>query len=417
MSNREDSLSLEKNLHDELPAELDRILSAWFPRTIDREYGGFLCDFDYRWRLSGSQPKMLEYQGRQTLAAARSAAYLPGFVSLREAAAHGFRYLKDKMWDDRFGGWYRMLDRAGVPLEGVTKHGHGISYSISACVACYELTKDAQCLELAKLAFYWLEEHAHDDQQGGYFVFYREDGTPILSSDRHLVDAIGTPIGCKDANTTSDLLKCFADLYGVWPNPLLRDRLEEMLCIVRDRLVVAPGVMHMYTCPNWTPLPDLVRYGQVIRSANFLMSASQALFVTVDPITKQVAKSMIDRMLRIAWDSEKGGFHLAGSSLGPTAIGNIVIFMKDKHWWFQADGMKALLKSAQLFKEDVYISRFLQLWEYVKKYLMDDKYGGWFAAGLDTNPEMRKRPKATMWKDCSHEVEALLDCSLLLDSP
>jgi mannobiose 2-epimerase len=244
-------------------------------------------------------------------------------------------------------------------------------------------------------------------------VFYEKDGTPILSRDGDLLDAIGTPIGCKDANTTSDLLKSFTDLYRVWPDLMLKNRLEEMLRIVRDRLVVAPGVMHMYAHPDWTPLPDFVRYGQVLRSANFLISASKALFETVDPTTKKVANSMIDTMLRVAWDSEKGGFHFAGSSFGP---GGIVLFVKDKHWWFQADGMKALLTLAGLLKDDRYTAHFLHLWEYVKKYLIDAKHGGWFAAGLDTNPEARKGPKATMWKDCSHEVEALLDCNSELDS-
>jgi mannobiose 2-epimerase len=309
-----------------------------------------------------------------------------------------------------------MLDRAGTPGEGGTKHGHGSSYAVSACVACYELTRDPECLELAKSAFNWLEEKAHDRRYGGYFVFYKEDGTPILSSNEYFLDFIGTPIGCKDANTTSDLLGCFADLYRVWPDPLLKKRLEEMLSIVRDRMVVAPGVMHMYAHPDWTPLPDFVRYGQVLHSASFLISASKALFGTVDPVTKKVARAMIDAMLRVAWDSERGGFHFAGSSFGPEAIGGVVIFVKDKQWWIQADGMKALLAMAALLKDDTYTAHFLHLWEYVKKYLIDVKHGGWFVAGLDTNPEARKGPKATMWKDCSHEVEALLDCNLLLDS-
>jgi len=50
----------------------------------------------------------------------------------------------------------------------------------------------------------------------------------------------------KDGNTTADLLVGFADLYRVWPDTELRKRLDEMLCIVRDRFVVAPGVMHMF---------------------------------------------------------------------------------------------------------------------------------------------------------------------------
>jgi mannobiose 2-epimerase len=63
---------------------------------------------------------------------------------------------------------------------------------------------------------------------------------------------------------------------------------------------------------------------------------------------------------------------------------------------------------------DEYARRFTMLWEYVKTYVIDWKHGGWLAAGLDANPESRKRPKATIWKDASHETEALLDSLLML---
>jgi cellobiose epimerase len=412
---------MKEPLRNELEMELRRLMGVWFPRSVDWEHGGFLCDFDHRWKPSGSQPKLLEYQARQTISAARGAAHYPDLAPLREVAAHGFRYLKERMWDRSLGGWYRLLDRAGNPLEEATKHGHGSSYAISACVFCYELTGDVACLELAKLAFFWLEEHAHDDKHGGYFVFYRQDGTPILSQDQGLtpdqpLDAIGTPIGFKDANTTSDLLKCFSDLYRVWPDPLLRKRLEETLGIVRDRLVVAPGVMHIHVHPDWTPLPDFVRYGQILRSAYQMLSASQVL-TGVDPMTEQVARSMVDMMLRVAWDAENGGFHLAGSSFGRTFVEDTVVFVQNKCWWPQADGMKVLLTMARLYPADAaeYLAHFVLLWEYVKKYMIDAKHGGWLPAGRDTNREASKRPKATMWKDSSHEVEALLDSLLMLD--
>ena len=62
---------MPKVLRNEIENELDFILKVWFPRTIDTEYGGFLSDFDYRWRPRGPQDKMLEYQARQTIAAAK----------------------------------------------------------------------------------------------------------------------------------------------------------------------------------------------------------------------------------------------------------------------------------------------------------------------------------------------------------
>jgi len=412
---------MKESLPSQLEAELYSLQRAWFPRSVDRQHGGFLCDFDDRWQPSGPQHKMLEFQARQTLAAARGATRSPHPAVLREAALHGFRYLKDTMWDHSQGGWFRMLDRIGNPLESATKHGHGSSYAISACAACCELTGDAECLALAKSAFAWLEEHAHDGRHGGYFVFYRQDGSPILSSEGLppgvLEDPIGTPIGFKDANTTSDLLKAFADLFRVWPDPLLRTRLEETLRIVRDRLVVAPGVMHMYAHPNWTPLPDVVRYGQVLRAANLLLLGSTALTGTVDPATARVAKSMLDTMLRVAWDPEKGGFHSAGGSFGPAYIEGTTVFLRTKSWWPQAEGMQALLAMARLHPADPagYMALFADLWDYVRKYLIDTTHGGWFHAGLDETPEARTGPKAFIWRDCSHETEALLDCLLVLD--
>jgi len=408
---------MNESLRNELESELRRLAAVWFPRTLDEKYGGFLCDFDFKWRLLEPQNKMLEYQARQTLAAACAAARYPGSGVLRDAALHGFRYLKELMWDPVEGGWYRMLDRQGTPLEGSTKHGHGYSYAISACVACHRLTADPECLSFAQQAFRWIDRNAHDEEFGGYHTFLERDGTPIRSATRapgpdQTHDPIGTPIGLKDANTMSDLLKCFSELYAVWPDPALKRRLEELLSIVRDCLVVPPGAMHMYTHPDWTPLPEPVRYGQVIRSANILVNAAHTLGEAGNA-TNRVAKSMVDTMLRVAWDRKNGGFNLAGSAFGPVYVEDTVIYVENKRWWVQAEGMSALALMARLCPEEAerYLSSFGQLWYYVRKYLIDVRRGGWFATGLDTNHQARKWPKATMWKDASHEIEALLICT------
>jgi len=407
---------MSEPLRNEFESELRRLTSIWFPRAIDEQNGGFLCDFDFKWRPSGLQHKMLEYQARQTLAAACAAAHYPDFTVLRVAALHGFRYLEDRMWDPVHGGWYRMLDRQGAPLEGNTKHGHGYAYAISACVACYRLTGDPESLSLAQQAFQWLDQHAHDAELEGYHVFLERDGSPIRSTARapgadQTHDPIGTPIGLKDANTTSDLLKGFSELYAVWPDPFLKRRLEELLTIVRDRLVVPPGAMHMYAHPDWTPLPEPVRYGQVLRSANILVLAAHALGDASED-TNLVAKSMVDATIGAAWDRHNGGFNLAGSAFGPIPVEDTAIYVENKRWWPQAEGLAALALMARLYpaEREEYSAYLEQLWEYVKRHLIDTRHGGWFATGLDTNRHARKWPKASMWKDASHEIETLLVC-------
>jgi mannobiose 2-epimerase len=404
-----------------MEAELRSLQRAWFPRCIDRQHGGFLCDFDHRWQPTGPHHKLLEFQARQTLAAARGALRFPQDAVLGEAAEHGFRYLEDTMWDHSHGGRYHMLDRAGNPLEAATKHGHASSYAISACAACYALTGKEACLTLAQSAFAWMEEHARDARQGGYFVFYRRDGTLILSSDDLPpgvnVDPIGTPFGYKDINTSSDLLKAFADLYLLRPDPLLRSRLEEMLRIVRDRFAGPPGTMHMCVHPDWTPVPDVVRYGHVLRAANLLLAGSTALTGAVDTTTAGVVKSAADRMLAVAWDPGRGGFHAAGGSFAPTDVEGTKVFVKTKSWWSQAEGLKLLLAMAHAYPADPadYLGHFVRLWNYIRAYLIDARHGGWFQAGIDETPEANKWPKGFGWKDCSHETDALLEFQHLPD--
>jgi mannobiose 2-epimerase len=412
---RQSQGSMEESVSRQMEAELRSLQRAWFPRSIDRQHGGFLCDFDERWRAAGPQHKMLEFQARQTLAAARGAIGSTDAPVLREAAVHGFRCLKDIMWDHTHGGWYRMLDRTGTPLEAATKHGHGSSYAISACAACYELTEDQECLALAMSAVAWLEEHAHDVRHGGYFVFYRQDGTPILTPEMLPPgvdeDPIGTPFGYKDVNTTSDLLKAFADLYRVCPDPLVRTRLDELLCIVRDRLAVPAGTIHMCAQPDWVPLPDVVRYGHVLRAANLMLAGSAALTGALDSKTAEVVKSIVDRMLTVAWDPRNGGFHAAGGSFAPTDVEGTKVFVRTKSWWPQAEGLKLLLAMALRYPADPadYRACFLRLWTYVRTYVIDPRHGGWFQAGIDETPEASHRPKGFTWKDCSHETDALLE--------
>jgi mannobiose 2-epimerase len=403
-------------LADELETALRELLEAWFPRCVDQEYGGFLCDFDHRWRPSGDQLKMLEFQARTTRAVARAAAF-PGFEGLREMAAHGWKYLRDVMWDHESGGWFRMLDRAGNPLEGRSKHGHGTSYAIGACAAYYALTSDPEALDLAKRAFTWVDDRAHDDAHGGYFVFYTEQGEPITSVDESPLtgprDGMSIPVGLKDLNTTADLMESFADLHEISPDAVLKARLQELFHIVRDRAVVAPGLVHYYFQPDWTPVPDLYRCAYALNTANLLVRAERAL--DPEPETAQVVKSLADMALRFAWDNSQGGFIFAGSPFGPTWVGDIKLFVGEKIWWPQAEAMRAILRLGLLHPDDDmrYLRRFDDLWTYIKQYLIDPRNGGWSFVGRDSKP-LRKQPKATMWKDLSHESHALMGCLQML---
>jgi mannobiose 2-epimerase len=155
------------------------VVEPWFPRCLDAQHGGFLCDFDRRWQPSGPHDKFLEFQARQTWLAALLARQYPKDDGLREATRHGLRCLRETMWDPAYGGWFHRADRAGAARNEGRKHAHGTAYAIAACAEASATLGDRSALELAWAGFDWLDTHARDREHGGYFGFLARDGSII----------------------------------------------------------------------------------------------------------------------------------------------------------------------------------------------------------------------------------------------
>jgi mannobiose 2-epimerase len=386
------------------------LLEVWFPRSLDREHGGFLCDFDYRWQPAGRQPKTIVFQSRCTWVAAQAAARYPDDPRYLEAARHGFRYLNDVMWDKEHGGYYWRLDRQGRPdpQAAGAKHAYGVAFGIYACAAYHRAAKDAQGLALAKQGFEWLERHAHDATHGGYHEFFAREGTVILDTaasptggDR---DFIGTRVGHKSMNAHIHLLEALTALHEVWPDKKVKRRLEEVHRIVRDRIVVAPpGAMHQIFRPDWTPVPDQDSYGHDVETAYLLLESAHALGEGRELKTTAAAKALIDHALDHAWDAKNGGFFEAGGTFGP-------VHDKRKVWWVQAEGLNTLLLMSRLYPDDPrgYRKLFERQWGYVKANLTDAENGDWYPDALDAggNP---KANKASEWKACYHVGRTLMN--------
>jgi len=403
---------IKGELHDALMDSLH----TWFPRCLDTEYGGFLCDFDAKWNSTGPHDKMLEYQARQTRAAAQAALYDPELEFCREAAEHGFRYLHDRMWDDQYGGWYHKLNRTGQPMESETKHGHGFAYAIQACIAYHRLTGSLESLRLAHKAFLWLEKHAYDSINGGYFSFYQRDGTLILSVEENPIndygqDHMGTPIGLRDENTALDLMEGLADLYNIKPDPLIEERLIELVKLCIDRLVVAPGFVQKYFHRDWSPAPSELELGLTLQTSRSLSKVSTVLENKAVTEIEKVSHMLVDSCIHYAWDPEKGGFYYLGKMDGD----HIRITSKEKAWWVQAEGLRSLLAVVERQSNAAidYFDYFIQQWNYIRKYIIDSEYKGWHKDGRDTTTD--PGIKANEWKDASHEVRAMIESIQVLD--
>ena len=396
------------------------LLHRWYPRAVDADSGGFLSQFTYRFEPDGAQEKMIVTQARHVWTTARAAQFFPAEPMYLRASKHGFLFLRDRMWDHEKGGFFWLVTRGGTPKEEapsrIVKQAYGEAFAIYGLAGYYDASHDTRALALAKDTFHWLERHAHDPESGGYFNYMERDGTPLRSGYGN-----DPP---KDQNSSIHLLEAFTELYRVWPDSLLRERLAEMLRLVRDTLRTDPGYLQLFFSARWQPLsyrdaPDSVRradhfrdhvsFGHDIETAYLMLEASEALGLKHDERTERYAKQMTDHALRNGWDASVGGFYDEGYYLKDKP--GLTITYDTKNWWAQAEGLNTLLLMADRYPADSlrYEDHFFQQWSYIDRYLIDHRYGGWYVGGLDKEPDARTALKGQIWKAAYHDGRALMN--------
>ena len=412
---------MEKN---SIRSEMQRVLSdefkLWYPLSIDTLYGGFFSDINYKWEVAGQQHKMIVTQARHIWATANASMYYKSDATLRPIASSGVEFLRNKMWDKEFGGFYDLVTRQGEPIKEdgkIVKRAYGNAFAIYGLAAYFKASGDAGALKFAQETFRWLEKHSYDPERGGYFQFVSREGVPFVDGYQR--------VPAKDQNSTIHLLEAFTELYQVWPDPELKDRLRELLQLVRDTITTDKGYMVLFFKRDWTPIsykdssPDVrarnyefdhVSFGHDIETAYLMLEASKALGIENDARTLAVGKKMVDHGLKYGWDKERGGIYDGGYYL-PGDV-NPSIVRNTKEWWSQVEALNSFLLMSELYPNDElrYFDKFRAQWKYCKKYVIDNEHGGWYWGGIDIVPNNKFSPKSTIWKCNYHTSRALINC-------
>ena len=237
---------LRKKLNDLLTEELTHY---WYPHTVSNNRGGFHQTMTRDWSLRPDVNAFLVYQARMTWSAAAFAEFSPAhhdeYVGY---ARHGIAFLDGSMRDKEQGGFHLVLGADGKldPRLGDEKHVYGTAFVVYAASVVRQVTGDERALKVARDAFDWLEQHAHDAKHGGYFEAIRRDGTPILSWQAgapqwQRTDRLGVYYGFKSMNSHIHLLEALTELAKVDNRPVVHERLRETFLAVRDRIAVEPA--------------------------------------------------------------------------------------------------------------------------------------------------------------------------------
>lgn len=382
----------------------ENIVPFWFPRCVDHENGGYIVSYGPRGEPKGPGVRAVVTQARMVWLFARLARQGYRRAEMLTAADHGFRYLRDVMWDQDHGGFVWSVDAAGRRLAP-NKHLYGQAFALLALSEFARAAGRAEPLELALRLFDVIEEKCHDPRYGGYREYFLPDWT---DSPADVPSYLDQRPGMKLMNTHLHVMEALTGLLRACGRPLVQRRLAELIDILSRRVVREGGA----PCTDqheadWTPIihdRTLASYGHDLENVCLLADALDELDRPPAPHFRLFG-DLWGYALRYGYDGTHGGFFHAGP-LGQPASD------RRKIAWVQAEALVSALSMYRWFGDARYRDVFVGTWRFVNRVQTDWVHGEWHDVVVDGRPEARD--KAGPWKAAYHNGRAMVECLRLL---
>jgi cellobiose epimerase len=379
--------------------EFKRILAYWDKYTIDNRRGGFHGRVMYNNQPVLDAPRSVVVTSRILWTYSLAYNFLHNHKH-KATAERAYHYLVNHFFDTNFGGVYWSVTADGKPLE-TKKHIYGHSFALYGLSEYYAATKFQPALEHAIGLFKIIENQSFDKEKGGYWEAFDEVWQPV--DDMILTKK---PFG-KTMNTHLHLLEAYTNLYKIWPDGLLRERIIHQLGLFKNHIIdPATHRMRMFCDADWKPSNNVISYGHDIE-------ASWLLFET--------AEAMKDRALHD--DFEHIAVKMAEAAttgLGEDGALNYELNPDTNHletnrsWWVVAEQMVGYLNVYQLSKEEHYLEKSFKTWDFIKKYQIDRANGEWHAT-VKADHTIPKTDKVHFWKGPYHAARACYEVTTRID--
>ncbi|MEM1715881.1 MAG: AGE family epimerase/isomerase [Thermofilaceae archaeon] len=380
----------------------ENIIPFWY-RTIDWRNGGYILNHDVAGKPLGKATKMVVTQARMVWYFSHLYRSRWAGREALEAAEHGFGFLKDKMWDGEYGGFFWEVSEGGDVIRDF-KHLYGQAFGLYA-VSEYALASGVKEARGFAGEVFEIIERAHDDAYGGFHEAFSRDWSPLQAQS-----PVG-PTGSKTMNTHLHLMEAYMTFYELTGSQSAKQRLLEMILIMANAVVdTRSGACVDLHDSSWRPLPVFgeyrVSYGHNLEALWLTADACQLTGVPVGLLEKHF-ETVYDYCARYGFDHEKGGVYDSGPLNRPAD-------RLEKVWWVQAESLVAMLYLYKITRRERYLRDFEKQLNWIEGYQVDWENGDWFEVVL---PDGRRGGlKAHVWKAAYHNGRAMIKSIQVLDS-
>jgi mannose/cellobiose epimerase-like protein (N-acyl-D-glucosamine 2-epimerase family)/predicted GH43/DUF377 family glycosyl hydrolase len=379
-------------LTDRVQGELSiDILPYWLPFK-DEARGGFAPAFDDSGKVDPEGDKGLVMHTRYLWA--YSAAYQrykdPAYL---EMARHAFAFLSLVMRDRAHGGFHWFVAADGSPKEG-PKIIYGEAFAVYALARFYRATSEGAAMELALGTFDLIEGRARDRAHGGYYESVDPSWSTVLESAL----APGEPVVPKSMNNQLHLLEAYTELYLACKRPDVREALESLLAVHKEKILGDKANLGMYFAADWSPMSKAASPGHDIEASWLMCEAEEALTGKLSPAlvaqVDRVASATLGYIAKHGYlPNEEDGGHMDLRSI----------------WWVQAECFVGLINAYQATGKEAYLDAAAKTWAYIEEKVVDREAGEWFWGREADGSLMKGQYKGGPWKACYHDSRACIE--------
>lgn len=384
---------------NEVKRELtERIIPFW-NGLRDNEKGGFYGSVDYELSVNKAADKGCILHSR-ILWFYSNAYMLLKDRTLLENARHAYEFITSKCIDLQRGGIFWSVTADGVPAD-TQKHTYNQAFAVYALSSYYAASGDKTALDKALALYDIIETKCRDD--GGYLEAFDAEWKPFandkLSENGVMAD--------RTMNTLLHVMEAYTELYRVSEDERVKDRLEWILGEFADRVYIPEkrqlGVFFDF---DMNSLIDLHSFGHDIEAAWLIDRSCEVLGNAA--LTEKMSKitaALEERIYETA---------LSDGHINNECCKGVVDTRRV--WWIQAEGVVGFYNAWQKRPEKTeYFETASGLWEYIKKYIIDERSGEWFNELISEEQPDKTLEMAGEWKCPYHNgrmcIEMIRRCS------
>ena len=366
---------------------LNHVLPFWMGLKDDR-HGGFYGEMGYDRKVEYTSVKGCIYHSRILWF------FSNAYLTLKNKdyliyADHAYDFLKNKLYDRKYGGVYWTVSYDGHP-EDDDKHTYNQAFAIYGLASYFDASGNEEALALAFDIYDKIESCCKDEE--GYLEAFDRSFTP-KSNDKLSENGI---LANRTMNTLLHLLEAYTELYRVSHEEKVAECIRKMLDILAEKVYnPALGRLDVFFDLGWKSIIDLHSYGHDIE-ASWLIDRTCEVLGDED-YTRRISlitSALADHIHQTALDDD--------SSLYNECENGTVD--RKKVWWVQAEAILGFINGYQKDPSRTdYLKTAGGIWTYIKQYIIDPREGSeWLNELHEDDTPIKGKEIVGPWKGPYH---------------